>query len=108
LPWIRTTCIVTTILIFSSGLGVGQEQDTTVSDTLSKEKVELMIGDIAPSWALMIRPGEFEFLKNWTVEKGERLRKWKTQPYRHAVVLSFFATWCKPCMKELPHLQNLY
>ena len=108
LSWIRKTCIVTAILIFSSGLGVGQEQDTTVSDTLSKEKVQLMIGDIAPSWALMIRPGEFEFLKNWTVEKGERLRKWKTQPYRHAVVLSFFATWCKPCMKELPHLQNLY
>ena len=31
-----------------------------------------------------------------------------TQPDRHVVVLSFFATWCKPCMKELPHLQNLY
>jgi len=24
------------------------------------------------------------------------------------VVVSFFATWCKPCMKELPLLQNLY
>ena len=31
-----------------------------------------------------------------------------TQPNRYVVVLSFFATWCKPCMKELPHLQNLY
>ena len=108
LPWIRTTCIVTAILIFSSGLGVGQEQDTTVSDTLAGEKAELMIGDIAPSWALMTEPGEFEFLRNWTVEKGTKLRKPMTQPDRHVVVLSFFATWCKPCMKELPHLQNLY
>ena len=24
------------------------------------------------------------------------------------VVFDFWATWCKPCMKELPHLQNLY
>ena len=107
-PRIRTTCIVISILIFSSGLGVGQEQDTTVSDTLAGEKAELIIGDIAPSWALMTEPGEFEFLRNWTVEKGTKLRKPKTQPDRHVVVLSFFATWCKPCMKELPHLQNLY
>ncbi|SVB22458.1 uncharacterized protein METZ01_LOCUS175312, partial [marine metagenome] len=137
LSWIRKTCIVAAILIFSSGLGVGQEQDTTVSDTLAGEKAELMIGDIAPpgvgqeqdstvldtlavekaelmigdiapSWALMTGPGEYEFLQNWTVEKGTKLRKPMTQPDRHVVVLSFFATWCKPCMKELPHLQNLY
>ncbi|MDP7128396.1 MAG: TlpA disulfide reductase family protein [Candidatus Marinimicrobia bacterium] len=137
LPWIRKTCIVAAILIFSSGLGVGQEQDTTVSDTLAgekaelmigdiaplgveqeqdttvsdtlaEEKAELMIGDIAPSWALMIGPAEYEFLQNWTVKKGTKLRKPKTQPDRHVVILSFFATWCKPCMKELPHLQNLY
>ena len=108
LSWIRKTCIVAAILIFSSGLGVGQEQDTTVSDTLAGEKAELIIGDIAPSWALMTEPGEFEFLRNWTVEKGTKLRKPMTQPDRHVVVLSFFATWCKPCMKELPHLQNLY
>ena len=24
------------------------------------------------------------------------------------VLVNFFATWCKPCMKELPLLQNLY
>jgi len=65
-------------------------------------------GDIAPSWALMSGPGKFEFLKTWTEERGKKLRKPMTQPDRHVVVISFFATWCKPCMKELPHLQNLY
>ena len=65
-------------------------------------------GDIAPTWALMYAPAKFEFLKNWTVERGARLRKFKSQPNRHVVVVSFFATWCKPCMKELPLLQNLY
>jgi len=68
----------------------------------------LKIGDVAPSWALMSGPGKFEFLKTWTEEKGKKLRKPMTQPNRYVVVLSFFATWCKPCMKELPHLQNLY
>jgi len=24
------------------------------------------------------------------------------------VLISFWATWCKPCLKELPHLQDLY
>tara|TARA_B110000438_G_scaffold243255_1_gene243220 strand:+ start:13995 stop:14564 length:570 start_codon:yes stop_codon:yes gene_type:complete len=68
----------------------------------------LKAGDIAPSWALMSGPGKFEFLKTWTEEKGKKLKKPMTQPERHVVVLSFFATWCKPCMKELPHLENVY
>ena len=24
------------------------------------------------------------------------------------VVLSFWATWCKPCIEELPHLEKIY
>ena len=68
----------------------------------------LKAGDIAPSWAIMAGPVKFEILKNLTEEKGKRLRKPMSQPDRHVVVMSFFATWCKPCMKELPHLQNLY
>ena len=79
-----------------------------VPDTDSIPDLILKPGDIAPSWALMYAPAKFEFLKNWTVERGAKLRKFKRQPHRHVVVVSFFATWCKPCMKELPLLQNLY
>ena len=52
----------------------------------------LKAGDLAPSWALMTGPGKFEFLKTWTEERGKRLRKPSTQPIRHVVLLSFFAT----------------
>ena len=85
-------------------------QDREVAVVPDDDSVDpgLKAGDIAPSWALMSGPGKFEFLKTWTEEKGKKLRKPMTQPDRHVVVLSFFATWCKPCMKELPHLQNLY
>jgi len=85
-----------------------ESEVAVVPDADSIPDMILKSGDIAPSWALMYAPAKFEFLKNWTVERGSRLRKFKSQPNRHVVVVSFFATWCKPCMKELPLLQNLY
>ena len=85
-----------------------ESEVAVVPDTDSMPDLILKSGDIAPSWALMYAPAKFEFLKNWTVERGAKLRKFKSQPNRHVVGVSFFATWCKPCMKELPLLQNLY
>ena len=69
---------------------------------------ELKIGDVAPSWALMYSPGKYEMLSTWSVEEGKKLRRFVSQPYRHVVVMSFFATWCAPCMKELPILEKVY
>ncbi len=40
--------------------------------------------------------------------KDERLLRPQSQPDRHAVLMSFFATWCAPCMKELPILEEVY
>ena len=98
--------IMTMILIGS--ILIGQDREVAVVPDDDSVDPGLKAGDIAPSWALMSGPGKFEFLKTWTEEKGKKLRKPMTQPDRHVVVLSFFATWCKPCMKELPHLQKLY
>ena len=97
------------IVLFTAllSLSLAQEEVIIPADAAVKETL-LKIDDIAPSWALMYAPAKFEFLKNWTIEKDQRLRRFKTQPDRHVVVMSFFATWCKPCMKELPLLQNLY
>ena len=95
------------IIIFTAFI-MGQEGEVVVIPGDTTKDPGLKIGDIAPSWALMSAPGKFEFLKTWTEEKGKKLRKPVTQPDRYVVLLSFFATWCKPCMKELPHLENLY
>ena len=86
---------------------VGQKEAKTPGMGNGDEK-DLKVGDIAPSWALMYAPGKFEFLKNWSEEDGKRLRKFTSQPDRHAVLMSFFATWCQPCMKELPILEDVY
>ena len=99
---------ITLMFFLCASLLIAQDREVAVVPDDESIDPGLKVGDIAPSWALMSGPGKFEFLKTWTEEKGKKLKKPMTQPNRHVVVLSFFATWCKPCMKELPHLQNLY
>lgn len=97
------------MLLFGVLLSTGFAQEESRTPGIENgESKDLKVGDIAPSWALMYAPAKFEFLKNWTEEKGKRLRKFQTQPDRYVVVMSFFATWCKPCMKELPILEEVY
>jgi len=103
----RLKCISMLIIgLLVSGVSA---QEEAVNKAMEKDdSKDLKVGDIAPSWALMYAPGQFEFLKNWSEEEGKRLRKFTSQPDRNAVVMSFFATWCQPCMKELPILENVY
>jgi len=69
------------------------------------EIVQLKVGDIAPKFALRTLDGKYEMLTRWS---GEKLSRPASQPTRHIVLVSFFATWCQPCMKELPLLENLW
>jgi len=48
----------------------------------------------APDFTLEDLDGE-DFSLRESLEKGP-------------VVISFWATWCKPCLRELPHLQEIY
>ena len=90
-------------------LGLVMAQEEAMTPGIEKdESKDLKPGDIAPSWALMYAPGKFEFLRTWSEEEGKKLRLIVSQPDRHAVLMSFFATWCKPCMKELPILEDVY
>ncbi len=62
------------------------------------------IGSEAPMFSLPDVENEYVALRDLC---GEKLRKpWKNKT-KHVVVLSFFASWCKPCIAEIPHLQAL-
>jgi thiol-disulfide isomerase/thioredoxin len=64
----------------------------------------LEIGSQAPSFTLPDLNSSYVFLRDFC---GEKLRKpWKNK-VKHVVVVSFFATWCVPCQKEIPHLMKI-
>jgi len=68
------------------------------------ENESLCIGCDAPTFSLPSIEEEYVSLRDFC---GEKLRKpWKNKT-KHIVVLSFFATWCEPCKKEIPHLEKL-
>ncbi|MFQ6676106.1 MAG: TlpA family protein disulfide reductase [Fidelibacterota bacterium] len=87
----------------------GQDQQEMVAVPVTEEEgaeeIGLQPGDEAPKFALRDLNGNYELLTKWS---GVKLSRPASQPVRHVVVASFFATWCEPCMKELPHLQSLY
>lgn len=79
------------ILLFLSGAAHAQE------------KPALKTGDPAPTFVLKDINGTEVFLRDYC---GDLRQPWKNQT-RHLVILSFFATWCQPCMKEIPQLQEI-
>ncbi|HIC73242.1 MAG TPA: TlpA family protein disulfide reductase [Alphaproteobacteria bacterium] len=100
IPMLRKTII--TIMLVITPVYIFAQKD---KEAAKPEIVGLQIGDEAPKFALRTLDGKYELLTRWT---GERLSRPASQPVRHVVLVSFFATWCQPCMKELPHLENLW
>jgi len=62
------------------------------------------IGDPSPVFSLPDLQNNYVFLRDYS---GEKLRKpWKNKT-KYVIVMSFFATWCAPCKREIPHLEDL-
>ena len=70
----------------------------------SKENNSL-VGLQAKFWMLKdAYSGKFESLNNYVSPEET---KWKVGKERKVVVMSFFATWCKPCIAEIQELRFL-
>jgi thiol-disulfide isomerase/thioredoxin len=64
----------------------------------------LKVGDPAPVFSLPDLQNNYIFLRDYS---GQKLRKpWKNKT-KYVIVLSFFATWCAPCKREIPYLEKL-
>ena len=81
--------------IFSFSIGL-------VSLTHSQTK-NLKIGEPAPIFVLKSLDGNYVYLRDFCGELRPPVKLKK----QHVVVISFFATWCKPCMKEIPELARV-
>lgn len=67
-------------------------------------ETQLKVGDPSPVFSLPDLQNNYVFLRDYS---GEKLRKpWKNKT-KYVVVMSFFATWCAPCKKEIPYLEKL-
>ena len=63
----------------------------------------IKINDTAPKFVLQSLEGEHVFLRDYC---GELRQPWKNK-IKYIVILSFFTTYCQPCLKEIPELEKL-
>ncbi|HEX6593544.1 MAG TPA: redoxin domain-containing protein [Bacillota bacterium] len=70
-----------------------QNEQTANSPNHSEEQAGIKVGEQAPDFELETLDGETTKLSDL---KGKK------------VILNFWATWCPPCQKEMPEMQQFY
>ncbi len=63
-----------------------------------------LVGTTAKFWSLKTLDGTFEKLNKYSAPLGQKLRGGDE---RKVIVMSFFASWCQPCIKEIGELHEL-
>lgn len=71
---------------------------------LDKKEPGPLVGTAAKFWSLKTLDGNFEKLNKYSTPLGKELRGGDE---RKVIVMSFFASWCQPCIKEIGELHDL-
>jgi thiol-disulfide isomerase/thioredoxin len=99
------------ILIMIIGLAVNVTGQTVqTAEGLAPRQAENakpggpVIGKEAPTFSLPDLQQKYIALRDFC---GPKLNKPWINKTKQVVVLSFFATYCKPCLQEIPHLEKI-
>ncbi len=76
----------------------------SVSVASEKSKPGPLVGTTAKFWSLKTLEGKFEKLTKYVAPMGDEL---SGDGERKVIVMSFFASWCQPCIKEIGELHKL-
>ena len=76
----------------------------SISAASEKSKPGPLVGSTAKFWSLKTLDGKFEKLTSYVAPMGDELRGGGE---RKVIVMSFFASWCQPCIKEIGELHKL-
>lgn len=93
---IRKVVFFSFLFFLPAGVLLAGKPDSTTLKTVVKP------GDFAPTFVLQNVEGKSVFLRDYAGTP----RQLVDLP-RKPVLLSFFASWCKPCRREIPELQKL-
>ena len=96
-PVLFITGVVLATLSGIAGYKLYQHQAAAGDEPVAvKQEPETLLGSMRPSFSLTDINGELRDIKEW---QGK------------VIALNFWATWCPPCLKEIPefiHLQEKY
>ena len=73
-----------------------------ISPLIAQEKI-LKINQPAPTFVLKSLKNDYVYLRDFC---GVLRPPFKNKK-QHVVIVSFFATWCKPCLKEIEELKTV-
>jgi thiol-disulfide isomerase/thioredoxin len=88
-----------TIKIILLAVSMAVAAEPVVQDSV----VLLPPGAFAPSFSLQSPGGERHSLSMWC---GKQLSKPHVNKVQHTIIVSFWATYCLPCQKEIPELMK--
>jgi cytochrome c biogenesis protein CcmG, thiol:disulfide interchange protein DsbE len=91
LPRIPIVASAATVVAFTVALSFGQAEPNNL----------LKPGTPAPIFSLPGIDGNRTALRAWC---GDTLSMLHINKVKHTVIVSFWATWCKPCQKEIPQI----